>query len=238
MPQVYFRFEDERLSYTPLGGDASISVELNTRPFRELFRLDESLTTERDNTTGWDRFLLEARIKQEGLIGRRDELELVKGWVRRACRSNGAQTGRLGWLHGAPGLGKSLLMARLAHDSANGRAASRQVYFHAFRANDPHNTRWALLRGLQGALRAWSAFRKFPLAAAEGLNGADLETDVRFLIGAIPELRRDSSSTPRLIVYLDGLDESTNVDPELPRLILDLTLPGTTWVVAGRPEPA
>lgn len=70
VPQVYFRFEDERLSYTPLGVDAPISVELSTRPFRELFWLDRSPVAETTDYAGWDRFLIEARIRQEGLIGR------------------------------------------------------------------------------------------------------------------------------------------------------------------------
>jgi tetratricopeptide (TPR) repeat protein len=238
VPQVYFRFEDERLSYTPLGVDAGISVELNTRPFRELFRLGDVSKNASPEQSGWDRFLLEARVKQDGLIGRRKELDRVKTWVKRACGSDPTQSGRIGWLHGAPGLGKSLLMAKLAHDAANGRKASRQIYFHAFRANDPDNTRWALLRGLRGALRAWRAFRDFPLAPADDLEGAELEADVRFLLGAIPEIAQERSDTPRLVVYLDGLDEVIKGDPELPRMIHDLALPGTTWVIAGRAEPA
>jgi hypothetical protein len=34
VPQVYFRFEDERLSSRPLAVDAGIFVELNTRVAR------------------------------------------------------------------------------------------------------------------------------------------------------------------------------------------------------------
>ena len=100
MPQVYFRFEDERLSWTALGVDAGISVELNTRPLRELCRLDTATETAPIERAGWDRCMLEARIKQYGLIGRRDELDLVK----QTCRSDPTQLVRIGWLHGAPGL--------------------------------------------------------------------------------------------------------------------------------------
>lgn len=146
------------------------------------------------------------------------------------------RAGRIGWLFGVPGLAKSLLMIKLAHDAANGRKAARQIYFHAFRANDPQDGRAVLLRGLQGALRDWTAFRGFPLAPSRGQDGADLEADARLLIGAIPELAKGTAAGPRLVVYLDGLDEVAKVDPEVPRLILSLALPGTTWVLAGRPE--
>ena len=239
VPQVYFRFEGERLFYTPLGVDSGISVELNTEPFRELFRLESVERNKPVRRTGWDRFLLEARLKQEGLIGRRDEVQRAKGWVKQVSRADPEKSGRIGWLYGAPGLGKSLLMAKLAHDAANGRNASKQVYFHAFRANDPDNTRWAFLRGLRAALRAWEAFQAVPLASAgEPLEGAELEADVRFLLSTIPELAQGDSDQPRLLVFIDGLDEAIKVDTALQQLIQDLALPATIWVVAGRPEPA
>lgn len=77
MPQVHLRFGDERLSCTPLGVDAGISVELNTRPFRELFRLDTAPGTAPTERAGWDRFLLEAQVQREDLIGRQDEVGRV-----------------------------------------------------------------------------------------------------------------------------------------------------------------
>ncbi len=41
---------------------------------------------------------------------------------------------------------------------------------------------------------------------------------------------------PAFWVLLDGLDEVVASDPHLPSILLDLAVPGTVWLLAGRPE--
>jgi hypothetical protein len=183
----------------------------------------------------WFAFLQQARLRQEGLVGRQAELVAAKAWYRgRDTRVPGTAT--IGWIGGRPGVGKSLLMARLAADAANGKPL---VYYHAFRGGDPRNNRRAFLRGLQGALVRWDALAGRTVEpSAIAREGKELEDDVRRRLAAIEGLAAAPGEgyRPRLLVFLDGLDEVVRHDQSLPALIRELALPGTVWVLAGRPD--
>ena len=120
--QLYLRAGRDRLAYVPLGRDEAMSLTFDLDAFRALFRLDDGLATHgRSGADGrWDDFLREARILAEDLVGRAAELGVLRDWLKgRDTREAG--TAGIALITGAPGVGKSLLMARLATDQGNAR---------------------------------------------------------------------------------------------------------------------
>lgn len=56
-------------------------------------------------------------------------------------------------------------------------------------------------------------------------------------IAALPAAK-EQAPQPRFLVLLDGLDEVLpQAGPGLPNLLRELMLPGTVWLLAGRPDP-
>ncbi len=85
--------------------------------------------------------LREARVLAEELVENTREAELarLKGWLKGRDTRQAGVAG-IGWLHGAPGIGKSLLMARLAEDLGNAPLERQRACLHRFRSGDaPRN---------------------------------------------------------------------------------------------------
>ncbi len=237
--QLYARGSRDRLVYTPLGTEAFHADSLDVAAFRDLFQLDRPrVAGTRAPTEGgfaWDDFLREAGQLAEEMIGRADELRRAKAWLK--ARDPWGSGARVGWISAGPGVGKSMLVARLAADY--GAGAHRGLYYHRFRGGDARNDRRSFLRLLQAALLAWA-----PLAAVttgpagDAIDGRKLEDDVKARLEALSRLEAPNPRAPRpsFWVFVDGLDEAAGTDARLPELFRDLALPGTVWLVAGRPE--
>jgi WD40 repeat protein len=240
--QLYARGGPDRLTYTPLGREESHADRLDVTAFRALFRLDAPRAPSSAGQDGgfiWDDGLREARVVAEDLVGRQSELATAKAWLKSVDPHDSAGV-RIGWISGGPGVGKSILMARLAADYENPK--HRGLFVHRFRGGDARNSRRAFLRLLQAALCAWE-----PLHDALGgnandpdtaLEGRALEEDVRARLEALSGLAAPHPRAPRpsFWVFVDGLDEIAASDPGLPALLKQLALPGTVWLLAGRPD--
>ena len=244
--QLYDRTRQDHLTYVPLGRDEPVSLSFDLEAFRALFGLDSAPAARPRAGAAfrWDDFLREARILQEDLIGRAAELDVLRDWLRgRDSRQPGVAG--LGLLLGGPGVGKSLLMARLARDLGNAPAARQRVYYHRFRAGDARNSLRAFLQGLWEALADWAPLPAAPVDeeaeadAAADTDQALLEA-VRARLAAVADLPPASPQAPlpRVLVLADGLDEVLPYAPRLPRHLRDLACPGTVWLLASRPEPA
>jgi WD40 repeat protein len=251
--QIYLRTNargpDAALTYTPLGRDEPISQRLDLDAFRALFRLADPLAHARaaGDPLHWCAFLDEAAIEAEALIGRAAEVQQVKDWLKgRNTRIpvSGAPAASIGWLSGRPGIGKSLLMAKVAADFSDADPAHQAVYFHQFRGGDARNSPRAFALGLLAALDAWPLLPQPPADAEAGDPAAQpddrLFETLRKRLEPIAALTAPNprSAPPRLLVLLDGLDEVARLAPWLPARLRQLALPGTVWLLAGRPEPA
>ena len=241
--QLFQRADRERLSYVPLGRDEAVSQAFDVAAFRALFQLDVAPTPRR--TPGevfhWQDFLREAREEQEDLVGRVAELATLKRWLKgRDTRREGVAA--LGWVFGGPGLGKSLLMAKAAADLGGSKPEQQGLYYHRFRAGDGRNSLRAFLRGLLDALADWVTLPA-PATAADADEADDdphLLERVRARLARVAPLPPPDprAPAPRFLVLVDGLDEVLPHDRTLPARLRELALPGTVWLVAGRPEPA
>lgn len=240
-PQLYQRADRDCLAYVPLGRDEAVSLSYDLDAFRALFRLDGEPSPRRHAGEGlrWDDFLREARVLAEDLIGRAAELATLKTWLKgRDTREQGVAG--LGLVTGGPGVGKSLLMARLAADLGNAKPGQQGLYYHRFRAGDARNSTRAFVQGLLAALTDWPVLPPPAPADAEAwdTDQALLET-VRARLAAVAELAplHPQAPPPRFLVMADGLDEVLPQDPLLPQRLRGLALPGTVWLLASRPEP-
>lgn len=239
-PLLYRRALRDRLAYTSLAGETEDGYRLEIQAFRRLFRLDvaglgQARTTREDQN--WDAFLREAAERADGLVGRALELHSVKTWLR-ARQPRSPDASRVGWIAGPAGMGKSLLMARLATDFANPN--HRGLYYHCFRAGDQRNSRRAFLQLLRAALLAWMPMAKrTDLPTWEPDSEAGLLDDVRTRLHTIEPLQpvRPDAPAPVFWVLVDGLDEVVAADPGLPDLLVELAVPGTLWLIGSRPEP-
>jgi WD40 repeat protein len=239
-PQLYQRLGLKRLSYMPLGESALISESHKLQSFREFFRLDEAFETRSETVSAegfaWDSSLNEARTIAEELIGRKAELQTLKDWIKSPERQN-PQAPNIGWMQGGAGLGKSMLMAKIAADYANDQR--RGIYFHRFRAGDSRNSKRSFLLLLQSALWHWSPLKAITEEpTAETLEGEKLTSDVKARLAKVKELKPQNEKAPRplFMVLMDGLDEVALQEPLLVNLIKELAVEGTLFVCAGRPE--
>ena len=244
--QASTRGNRDRLTYTPLGTDASSSERFDVDAFRALFQLDRARLTgtpQADRVGGfaYDDFVREARLQSTDLIGRAAELARAKAWLK--SRDPYGDAPRVGWISAGPGVGKSMLMARLVADYDNGEKqqarGGRGLYYHRFRGGDARNDRRSFLRHLQAALLAWQPIAAVTEPPAEDAgDGQKLEDDVAARLAVIATLAAPDPRAPRpcFWVFLDGLDEASGPDGAMPELIQKLSVPGTVWLAAGRPE--
>jgi len=242
--QVYARGDLRRLSYTPLGRDEASSEvldEAEVSRFRELFGLHDKTARSHSSSGGranWEGFIREARLMAEDMVGRANELQIVKAWLR-SREPRDESSPRLGWISGGPGVGKSMLMARLAVDYSNTPRDRRGIFFHRFQRGDSRNNRRSFLQSLQAALSAWPPLaNKIEQPREEARHGPALVEDARQRLQVVASLEAADprERAPEFWVLVDGLDEVVSVDPRLANLLRQLAVPGTVWILAGRPE--
>jgi hypothetical protein len=142
------------------------------------------------------------------------------------------------WIGGAPGIGKSALMARLAHTLAaeaeeRERRGDRQkwlVLAYRFRAMDDRCRRDVFLQFLLERLESWPRLGAETPEAAKERQGLSELCQIGLLLARV--------SPNRLILLPDGLDEIDRLDPSIADAVLpQLRGPGVLLVCAGRPEP-
>ena len=237
VPQIYARSGPQSLSYTPLGRDEAHSERDEVDAFRSLFGLDEARAARKGRRREFapTDFLREASDLAEGLIGRQTEVRTIKSWIKTCPTRAGGP--RIGWLSAGPGIGKSMVLARVARDLGN--SSHHALYYHRFSTGDVRNNRRMFLQLFQEALWAWA-----PLQARTGppVSG-DVEVlleDVRDRLAQLASLAPPSPRAPPpcFRVLLDGVECIAAVDPDFLPMIHQLALPGSVWLLAGRPSPA
>ncbi len=238
--QVFTRAYNDRLSYTPLGRDEAHSEVLDVSIFREVFRLDEKLEERKNSSVidgvSYDDALKEARAVAEDLIGRKNELGQVKNWLKSRDPYQDHEP-RLGWISGGPGLGKSMLMARLASDY--GAGSQRGFYFHKFsNAGNGRSNRRMFLKFLETALWNWAPLQSVTEEPNEELEGDDLLDALEKRLTQIAQLEPPNPRAPRpqIWIFLDNFDEMIEQEPRFIDIVRRLAVPGTVWLMCGRPE--
>lgn len=229
-PQIYYRAADSSLLYTSIGRAEPETEQASREEFNDLFQFAEHSPKNALQTGGfhWNDFLKNARLESASIVGRREELETVKQWLK----NRKSQVRNVGWIQGPPGIGKSVLMAKVAADASHAPAGRQGVFYHRFRAGDARNSIRAFLMFLKDALDEWEPFRKNIGFSNDGA----LIDQVAERLKTIVELSTLGSFSARFIIIADGLDEIAASDPEIVETITSLAHPGTVWILAGRAE--
>jgi WD40 repeat protein len=215
-PLLYFRSADQRFLEFTAFSSASHSQNPDRARFDDLYRLAEWKPTPRggpgraDPRAEFD-FSDLVRELTALFVGRDREVGQVVEWVR-----GGA--GRVGWLDGPPGSGKSAVAAAVAVRVA--AETPGLLVTHFFRATDPRCNRMKFLENAILALDAKPALSQNP----------DLRQE------EFERLLARAAAARRVVFLLDGVDEITQHDRDFPALIFRNCPPGVAWVCSGRGE--
>ncbi len=229
-PLLYLRADRDAVLYTASWGSLPMSRRSDALDdFARLF--DPAAERLASGHALPEDFTDEVRAEADRLVGRRAELNQLKSAVK-GC------TGGVLWLAGQAGIGKSVLVARLARDLSNAPPTQVRVVAYRFRAGDSRCTTVGFVRYVVRELSAWlneiGGAHVHDTTPRGDLDG--LMAQLRQVIGAVASAPTDRGRAPRAILVLDGLDEIVRYDPEFPELIFRHRAPGVVWVCAGRPE--
>jgi len=233
-PLTYLRAETNHVLYSACWGGHPLSQSSGAlEEFQSIFEL--ALRRSSAGTAVPEDFRDEISADAERLIGRFAELAVLKAVLKEP------QNAPL-WVTGPGGMGKTLLMARVAQDLSNAPPKRLFVIAYRFKAGDSRCSRVGFLRLATREIRAWLKSLNVPLsemALNEGLAG--LEDDFESLLRAVSRLetRQDrDQQIPRLLIILDGLDELIRYDADFPDLIFRHRVRNVIWLCAGRPDGA
>jgi hypothetical protein len=229
-PLVYIRAERERLLYAALGvelshGEKSDPVE----DFQRLFHLGKWKDGEDRASWAFD-FEEELRRDADAMGGSRaEEVRRAKDAIKQT------QQGVL-WISGPGGIGKSFLLATLAEDL---RGDPKRVCRIAWRfkiGDGVRCNRVAFFRHAIERLASWERIDRAGVAPAQ--DSDELLGQLRDLLGAAAQLQPDRprDRPPRVLFFLDGLDEIGRLDPGFVEVPWLLGQPNVVWVCAGRDE--
>jgi len=230
----------KNLLFTPLGNDACISQHADTEAFKKLFALNVDEGKKKQvSAYQWDNFIDDARDEADHLVGRSDPINKLKNWAKgRDSRAEGVNAAA--WVHGKPGMGKSMLVAKIISNWAGGANGEKDngLYYHRFRAGDGRNNLRMFMKLLQQALWAWIPLQKQTQEPDLQLEGDKLLEDIQQRLGFVEEMqaRHEEATAPRYLLVVDGLDEVVGHEPKLMEALQNLLLPGIILLASSRDE--
>lgn len=242
-PLLYFRYNQRqgRFEFTSLEEEFSFShAGADFAPFFfEVFdiknwqeQLEKSYKKKESDPNTWPEPDWQYRFNDiihelaPGLEGRDQELERIKGWLNDETKS-----GKILWISGKPGMGKSALIAKLYEDIRPecGKAGICLIPFF-FRAGDG---RCSTEYFYQAA--SYYLAKAYKIEPEKGLKDLQKGRFERLINRIMQGPARDNY--PQLIFLVDGLDELAGEHTHLLDLPLTLMLPNSRWLLSGRNEP-
>lgn len=227
--QSYFKVVDNQIYYTPIGVDDFISINPNIDSFEKIFPRGPLQTFE----TILDEQISAYRQRQRGAFyGRENEIRTIQEWYRE-------NTGKIGFIKGDAGFGKSALVGRISEliydDQLRSKKEMRNLclVYHAFNAEDPHNDRRNFLLNFYEQVTLFSGRNLGKDRKYRRYSISELQVLIVDMIRQISE----KSIPSRVLVIIDGFDEIMQLDPKFGILINDeLRLTIVTMIVASRPS--
>jgi WD40 repeat protein len=221
--QVYARRGDVGLHLTPVGSE---EVCLSHVDGKALAELDALLLPAREKRKARERtfevggFDEEIRREASEFLERQEQ-------VKRVIDAIDAGSGRVLWVTGEAGIGKSFLVSRVAADLLQREDRSARVLPYRFKAGDARCDRNRFFRYSIERLREWDG-----IAAGDRKKGRQEALAFEF-----EDLLRRLRPERRIVFLLDGMDEIAERDPRFAEEVpLRLQAEGVVWLCAGRGE--
>lgn len=224
-PTLYYRAESEMLLYSVLGGDHPITQTSNPMvDFVRMFSLDKDIPSAKSVSRDFETDALSDAAR---LVGRNAEIEKAKNTIKK--HSQGVL-----WIHGAGGIGKSFLAAKLAVDLKGDPRKTLRIFWR-FQSGDPRATAEAFLEHSIKQLASWL---RQPARIRDLQNRVDLEKRLRELLGYISqdETTQTTQYPKRVLFILDGIDEIARLDSEFTKIPFEMNFPNVVWLCVGREE--
>jgi len=162
------------------------------------------------------------RMRHGEIIGRKEALEMIQGWI------DGAASGWI-LIKGGPGSGKSAILVAVLNQLESEYSAESVPYHFLRREQGNWNEPDAVMRNLIARLERISTSTE--RSKAQGLERLNA------LLAAVAQ--QYATNNRRLVIVVDGLDEvgDANSKESLLGLFLPLTLPQNVFIVcASRPN--
>jgi hypothetical protein len=247
--QVYARREDHRLQYTALhdscgssdGGQLlqqQFEALFPTRDWQEEDRRSEDARIEDALKKGATKEAIEdakqfrfrdivTALEKELFIGRKDQIEELLKWLKQ-CQ------GGVGVVHGAPGMGKTALIARLSIEIMR-RQRNWICLRHFFKSDDGER---CSVRGFIRGVLAQLCEKGGELVKIG--SGSDMDQTHQVFRDALRRFSTEKlgkgteAQKEKLVLLLDGLDEIAEIDGSIFKLIRETQIPGVVWLASGR----
>ena len=224
-PLVYYRAEGDRLLSTALGVDLPRHEDVAAyESFRALFRLGTRAHPEKREHQ--DDFEREIIADARRLVGRREEIDHAKKLIRET------RSGVI-WVEGPAGIGKSVVMARLADDLRGDPRKACRIAWNFKLSDRARCSREAFFRHAVARLSRWLSVEDI----SAHVTSAGLVERLRelLLMSGQRTAGRSNDRAPQVVFVLDGLDEIERLDPDFPRVLFEFKVENVVWVCAGRP---
>ncbi len=206
--------------YAPLGELTDSSGQVMVDVIRVPIQAEAASAGGRDRASGLD----EARLGARGFVGRREELSYLRGWLQATDRER--KPGRIGWLHGGPGTGKTHLLAHLAQGMPP--RPERQVLYHSCPDVTGGEQERAFLEAIEGAVDAWG--RDPGAAVVQGRPAS------RVLELASRLERCCATGGGGVFLAFVDAEDLFGIHDRVLEVIQQLAVPGTAWLLTGLPH--
>ena len=246
VPQTYTRIDKYGIHFTPLGIDDSYSLSNKQLEFENFFSLNQKVNENKSKNFShqyhYKDFLKEAQYLKEELIGRTNEIKKIKQWLKEVNPFDKSTT-NCKLIYGGPGLGKSMLMAKIASDSSNN--SIHHTFYYRFRSGDIRNSKHWFLKLLNDCLKDWldktsnKQYTHDKEILKEILQNINLIKKLPLIKKSIKNkngLFYNHETRPTLRIFIDGLDEVLFYDSSILTIIKSLIKDGVILLLATRLE--
>ena len=214
-PLMYYRAESNRVLYTALTGDYPFHARTDVvAAFRSFFNLEQERKSKK--TKHREQY----RILSRELIGRSEEIQTIKQYIKEINMG-------IVWISGHAGIGKSMLLARIAADLSN--APDRiWLFYWRFSADDHDSLSGsAFVESISSSLYV---MMDEPPARFTPVN--DWNQSIDQIVDNVSMVLKEKGK--KGVFVLDALDEAASFNCELAGIPFRNTHDNIVWVCAGR----
>ncbi|MFX1257312.1 MAG: tetratricopeptide repeat protein [Promethearchaeota archaeon] len=232
-PMIYFRFEITRILYATLGVDLCMmedTSEESLEKFKRIFKLEEEEDLRKVSFLDFEKEILQ---DTEIISGRKEQIQDVKDKINEARNADQKiKKNHVLWITGPPGIGKSMIMSKVAKDLLGDPDHQCRIMYR-FNTSDPRCNREKFFKYSIAKM-----LENLKIDAPSESDPFKLEQTFDRLLDIFTKFKRSrpDKRPKQLLIFLDGLDEIYQIDPEFIKIPFKKSFENVFWICAGRPE--